>query len=116
MILCRFADQTAVQLPPERRLIGMNFCSCCVNYLSNDFTLIYKGRSSTFMNRALSCCLHITLEKFEFLYILPLAVLNYGMETLFFFQNCQYEICILLIFVASLFFFSHHSLKRMRSL
>lgn len=22
MILCRFADQTAVQLPPERRLIG----------------------------------------------------------------------------------------------
>ncbi|XP_071664317.1 glutathione S-transferase C-terminal domain-containing protein isoform X1 [Patagioenas fasciata] len=33
MILCRFADQTAVQLPPERRLIGMNFCSCCVNYL-----------------------------------------------------------------------------------
>lgn len=23
MILCRFADQTAVQLPPQRRLIGM---------------------------------------------------------------------------------------------
>lgn len=22
MVLCRFADQTAVQLPPERRLIG----------------------------------------------------------------------------------------------
>lgn len=22
MLLCRFADQTAVQLPPERRLIG----------------------------------------------------------------------------------------------
>lgn len=22
MILCRFADQTAVQLPPERRIIG----------------------------------------------------------------------------------------------
>lgn len=91
-MLCRFADQTAVQLPPERRLIGMNFCSCCVNYLSNDFTLIYKGRSSTFMNRALSCCLHITLEKFEFLHISPLAVLSYGMETLFFCQNYQYEI------------------------
>lgn len=25
MILCRFADQTAVQLPPQRRLIGMCF-------------------------------------------------------------------------------------------
>lgn len=23
MVLCRFADQTAVQLPPERRRIGM---------------------------------------------------------------------------------------------
>lgn len=48
MILCRFADQTAVQLPPERRLIGMNFCSCCVNYLSNEFTLMYKGKSNVY--------------------------------------------------------------------
>lgn len=48
MVLCRFADQTAVQLPPERRLIGMNFCSCCVNYLNNEFTLIYKGKSNTY--------------------------------------------------------------------
>nr|XP_019594497.1 PREDICTED: glutathione S-transferase C-terminal domain-containing protein isoform X2 [Rhinolophus sinicus] len=30
MILCRFADQTAVQLPPERRLIGKQ-CMCLVD-------------------------------------------------------------------------------------
>lgn len=46
MVLCRFADQTAVQLPPERRLIGMNICiigmNSCVTYLSNEFTLTIK--------------------------------------------------------------------------
>lgn len=30
MILCRFADQTAVQLPPQRRLIGKQ-CMCLVD-------------------------------------------------------------------------------------
>lgn len=30
MILCRFADQTAVQLPSERRQIGMLFCRTAV--------------------------------------------------------------------------------------
>ncbi|EGW11259.1 hypothetical protein I79_025153 [Cricetulus griseus] len=30
MILCRFADQTAVQLPPQRRLIGKK-CMCLVD-------------------------------------------------------------------------------------
>lgn len=67
MILCRFADQTAVQLPPERRLIGMNFCSCCVNHPSDGFTLIHKGRNRTFMNGALSRCLQITVKKLAFL-------------------------------------------------
>lgn len=76
MILCRFADQTAVQLPPERRLIGMNFCSYCVNHPSNGFTLIHNKRSRTsFMNGALSRCLQITVEKFKFHHISPLAVL-----------------------------------------
>lgn len=67
MILCRFADQTAVQLPPERRLIGMN---------------------RTFMNGA---CLQIILEKFKFCHISPLAVLFCAIEMFFFFQNHQYE-------------------------
>lgn len=44
------------------------------------------------MNRALTCCFHMTTEKLEFLHISPLAVLNYGIETFFFFQNYQYEI------------------------
>lgn len=75
MILCRFADQTAVQLPPERRLIGMNFCSCSVNHPSNAFTLIHNKSSRTFINGALSRCLQITVEKFKFRHISPLAVL-----------------------------------------
>lgn len=74
MILCRFADQTAVQLPPERRQIGMNFCSCCVNHPSNGFTLIQKGRIRTFMNGTLSRCLQITVEKFKFRHISHFAV------------------------------------------
>ncbi|KAB1282311.1 Glutathione S-transferase C-terminal domain-containing protein, partial [Camelus dromedarius] len=37
MILCRFADQTAVQLPPQRRLIGM--CS----HRANVELIMYKN-------------------------------------------------------------------------
>lgn len=118
MILCRFAGQTAVQLPPERRLIGMNFCSCCVNHLSDGFTLIHKGRNGTFMNGALSRCLQITLEKYKCHHISPLAVLFYAIETLFLFQNHQYERESLYFtdFCCFIFFSPHHSLKSMRSL
>lgn len=92
MILCRFADQTAVQLPPERRLIGMNFCSCCVNHPSNGFNLLHKERRRTFTNGALSKYIQITVEKFKFHYISPLAVLSLlDIEMFFFFQNHQYE-------------------------
>lgn len=69
----------------------MNFCSCCVNHLSDGFTLIHKGRNGTFMNGALSRCLQITLEKYKCHHISPLAVLFYAIETLFLFQNHQYE-------------------------
>lgn len=34
MILCRFADQTAVQLPPQRRLIGMCFPGAAVDQIT----------------------------------------------------------------------------------
>lgn len=45
----------------------------------------------TRVNRTLSCCLHITLGKWDFLHISALTVL-FCIETLFFFQNYRYEI------------------------
>lgn len=70
MILCRFADQTAVHLPPDRKLIGMNFYSYYLKHFSKVFTLLYRGINSA--------------VKSGFLHIFFLAVLNYGVKTGFF--------------------------------
>lgn len=78
MILCRFADQTAVHLPPERKLIGMNFYSCYLNYFSKVFALLYQGINSA--------------VKSGFLHILLLAILNYGIKTVFFVPDYQCEL------------------------
>lgn len=46
MILCRFADQTAVQLPAERRLIGTVECPYKTAYSHLPYYLTQKQVSS----------------------------------------------------------------------